>query len=738
MRSPLYALALSTSVVTLCAAGCGDDGSTDGPVGTDPVTAELAPGSVVRGPGGLALGRPATLTGDAVSVSLEIVEPARPLPDGWAPRGSAFALSAAQDVDNGGDVTGFVVALPVPAGVDPTRVGAAGLTREGSSFEAPTPHWVRLRGQYAAAEGAVLVRVPRLGPTPRTVRLFEAPWIDTPMAQPPRPGAVGSIRVQLVSDIGWADGFALDADGVPAPSEAWMAFHEEMLNAALDDYRDARFVPFQLGYDGLDLWLDPPALSYFGEVKYAVDVRTYRTTPQLADAPCEVSTHPDRPGTIHGVYDPTWDALTLCAPRGAGPDDAEAAAVERGTAYHELFHAEQHVYLSASMIEGQRWFSESTATLAQGLQTSATPTRIGERDPRSVAVSLLDEGSTRDTSGAPYEAQDFWAFAARQNGLDLEGVMAPFLLAGDVTPGAVAAAFSELPFAEDLDETYGKWTQDQVFDACTLDESVTGEITELGDVVFGGSEPDYPAPLTVTLPPLTARVLRLSTANVRTEAARLRVSLSSPLAVVEHSMVYGRLDVGGGCVIDEAKRGTTDTRSNVFELASGDQATIVLVVANGSHDETLSGTVTIERAPLVYTFDDGLEGWVGGVVDGFARAEREESIGDPPGCLMMDGSDFGDPDGEPNAWFTRAVPIPPGTTTLSFTTRATPDGDGALRVRVDGDVIQDWRVLAGDDWVERRLDVSAYAGRTVEVRFEQTDDDVGIGEHRYVDNVTFE
>ncbi len=66
--------------------------------------------------------------------------------------------------------------------------------------------------------------------------------------------------------------------------------------------------------------------------------------------------------------------------------------------------------------------------------------------------------------------------------------------------------------------------------------------------------------------------------------------------------------------------------------------------------------------------------------------------------------------------------------------------DGALRVRlVDDDgashILLPWEVLAGDSWRQRTADIAAFAGQTVTLFFEQGDNDVGNGEHRYVDNV---
>ncbi|MFW6098272.1 MAG: hypothetical protein ACOC9Z_09345 [Chloroflexota bacterium] len=86
----------------------------------------------------------------------------------------------------------------------------------------------------------------------------------------------------------------------------------------------------------------------------------------------------------------------------------------------------------------------------------------------------------------------------------------------------------------------------------------------------------------------------------------------------------------------------------------------------------------------------------------------------------------------------RPVALPSNFDLLYFETKA--NVDGALRVRlVDDDgashILLPWEVLAGDSWRERTANIAAFAGQTLTLFFEQGDNDVGNGEHRYVDNV---
>lgn len=144
---------------------------------------------------------------------------------------------------------------------------------------------------------------------------------------------------------------------------------------------------------------------------------------------------------------------------------------------------------------------------------------------------------------------------------------------------------------------------------------------------------------------------------------------------------------------------------------------------------------------LFWTFAVGKEGWQDGAGKGKDdKAQWLRHEGNPPGCLFLDGSDFGRKDSEPNSWFRREVLLPVNARYLRFQTRGSADGnDGSLRVRLwDGStwhVLLDWEVMGGKEWRTREADISRWAGRRVIFSFEQDDDGEGNGEMRYLDNV---
>lgn len=142
---------------------------------------------------------------------------------------------------------------------------------------------------------------------------------------------------------------------------------------------------------------------------------------------------------------------------------------------------------------------------------------------------------------------------------------------------------------------------------------------------------------------------------------------------------------------------------------------------------------------LQFTFDNGLDGWTTGHMGGeYDSAEWSEDHGNPPGSVRLDGSDLGASDGQPNSWMSRVITLPANFDLLYFETKA--NVDGALRVRLVDEggtshILLPWEVLAGESWRERTANIAPYAGQTVTLYFEQGDNDVGNGEHRYVDNV---
>ncbi len=170
--------------------------------------------------------------------------------------------------------------------------------------------------------------------------------------------------------------------------------------------------------------------------------------------------------------------------------------------------------------------------------------------------------------------------------------------------------------------------------------------------------------------------------------------------------------------------------------------------------------------PLLSTFATGLDGWTAtppDVLPCFNHASWDSSgyvaldgADDRPDCIKSEDM----PDGQPNSSISKVVSLPVDATSLEFDVaghdRASPDhvADGDLRIRfVDIDnggmstTVLDWTTITGAAFVEtdpppitfshRVLDISAFAGKTVRVFFEQGDNGPGENEQVYLDNIYF-
>ena len=142
---------------------------------------------------------------------------------------------------------------------------------------------------------------------------------------------------------------------------------------------------------------------------------------------------------------------------------------------------------------------------------------------------------------------------------------------------------------------------------------------------------------------------------------------------------------------------------------------------------------------LDFTFALDLEGWIPEHGDKeYDRALFLPDEGNPGGCAMLDGSDLGTPDADPNSSLSRVIELPEGVASIKFETRAAENGSLRLRLVDAGGTshtLLDWEVLSGPTWVSRTADLGAFAGDEVTILFEQNDNDVGQGEMRYIDNI---
>jgi hypothetical protein len=203
----------------------------------------------------------------------------------------------------------------------------------------------------------------------------------------------------------------------------------------------------------------------------------------------------------------------------------------------------------------------------------------------------------------------------------------------------------------------------------------------------------------------------------------------------------------------------TDTLRQVAGIAPNDSGTVTVVMRRIGGDcsglfflnshRTLA-TLTISfLTEIRFTFDRDLEGWTTtnyGVPDGtppWSYTHWDSQNG--KGVVNMDGRDTTS-NNVPDAKLSKSIDLPAGITTMSFDVSAhnRPDSHVRCRLLINGQVKFD-EVIVGPQppafrYVTKTVDVSAFAGQTVTIQFEQHDNGSngqfpGSAKHMYIDNI---
>lgn len=563
---------------------------------TTPSSTIGAAGGVVFGPGGVALGVPAGTIGADVTVVLEVVAPpASPIPADLVAHGDVYRASSSTRVDVKDLFGGLIVGVPVPGGLQPSRLRAALLVPGGE--ESRAEDWSILPGFYDAPRKLLLARLYGLTPAGATLQLVE----DTAPATLRTPSTARVIRT-LAAAVGdpWPVGFEV-LEVSPQPLPGAKAFFEAQLNLALERYKAAGFAPFDIQTAESGLSLDPPSVAIPSSPLYRVTLQ---------------GLHAAGPGTgflrvcetgggasVNGEYRAASKELVLCAQATAGAmqDPANVAAMI-GTTFHELFHSIQAVHLGQPPPETARYFKEATAVLAGvwGPQVNDTVVRDAARDLR-----LVDEPLLQITGQAPYNAQDFWEALAQTSHLTFPALMQAFLVKGDVSPAKVDEVLSGSPFGSTLPKEYRGWVRSQAADPTTCIRAV-GSSLVVGQVdITEGGATGIPPVQSLQVPPLATRVLELGITN----------STSGPVGfLLMFSGDWGAPTPDGGSpvVITELQ---TDSAINItcttlpdgplplrngsathrVAVAPGGTTTVFVLGVNGNHDRDLTGQISFSR-----------------------------------------------------------------------------------------------------------------------------------------------
>ena len=204
---------------------------------------------------------------------------------------------------------------------------------------------------------------------------------------------------------------------------------------------------------------------------------------------------------------------------------------------------------------------------------------------------------------------------------------------------------------------------------------------------------------------------------------------------------------------------SSDTLKRAAGLAPGDTGIANVVfrraggICSGSlgliHHKTLGTLALSFRNEIRFTFDNDLEGWTAvnsGTRDGtppWAYTVWDYQNG--KGVVNMDGRDT-QLDSAPEATISKSIALPAGVTTMSFEVSAhnRPDSHVGYRVLINGQMLLN-DVIVGPSppafrYITRTVDISAFAGQTVTIQFEQHDNGSngvfpGSSKHLYIDNI---
>ncbi|HKQ31262.1 MAG TPA: hypothetical protein VJS66_08260 [Burkholderiales bacterium] len=445
--------------------GGGGDGQTSSGSGGEVSQATLVNGGMVVGTDGVTIAALAkTLTSPIDVFISETAAPAESLPADTRALGKYYQLLA--DTASMVPTTSpFVLSFPVPAGADTARLALGVRVPGDRSLDAGRSgwEWQFLYGRYDAARNTFLATIPFLSDAGRIFVLAQSDDFESPPtgAAP----VAGSFRVAAASTIA-SPGEGIIMQGVDFYVRCRhlppLSCTDAMKQGLADRLEETRAELILQGFKEprLPVQMEDIGLSSgdFIGLGYVVILARSGSDHCL-----------DSNGrAVSGLYDPETGHLTVCV---AGPDVAGGFPhASISTARHEYFHATQYAYTDVvrTWLDGAEveWFIEGTAAAAEFSyidESAGAPQRMylnGKWSIRrlDVEMSASQNDATYRDNVYEYEAQDFWVFAGRKFGQDLNSVI-PIL-----TAGATLEAIDTGLFGDSLKGMYWSWVKDQSFE----------------------------------------------------------------------------------------------------------------------------------------------------------------------------------------------------------------------------------------------------------------------------------
>jgi hypothetical protein len=496
--------------VALVSVACRPDTGT-GPSGPGSGEHPLAPGDVVEGPQGIAVGAPDGALDQTVTLDIEVVDPAQlpPLGADVEILGSMFRLSSPERVRVVGDVP-LLVGLPDTggdAGGAAVAVLAPAVGHDDAGFDDASLAWDVVEALDDATTGLPLLPVYNL--STHTDGIVVGLVRETAVSRASgrtAPRDLGS-QAETVGRFGGLCSPTFDA-GDCTPAE------EEAAARAGDDFYEAMVVQ-----RGFYRPMIQPLLLGVNSTLYPL---TFSFSTQLAAHRIDLT--PDgRAGCKNdwegrARYVAPLRRVYICLPNEAVDNmDQERQDVVN----HEVFHAIQYAYPAFWELSG---FARALYwPMVEGGANAATFSRDAMRTDGSDAFHPIDVPLVKShrfaTRGEDYDAQSFWVFVGRRQGVGVTYFQS--LYGTGFTAPLVDASFRSLfgP-AYDLGDAYWDWVKTVAFEAgvaggdldlngaCVLDERyIDGEVPrvtfEPGSGIFGYDT------FATQLEPLSARVFQI-------------------------------------------------------------------------------------------------------------------------------------------------------------------------------------------------------------------------------------
>jgi len=514
---------------------------------SDTLTVEALPPASLLAPDGLHLSDdgvvlaalPGTLDAAIGVFASETGAPGVPPPAGVEVVGPYYRIGSSEGAF--GDARPFVVALPVPDGVDTSQLALLHqvLPEDVTGTYLTGPTWELLTGVFDPRDRYFLTTIAGLAAGGRVVALVTGERLRSESVSR-SPNALRSQNAALVtSDHDVAFDVSCVSFDVPSINNRNLACGaddeaelEGVLETAFHDFADLGFPDPYLrrGIDPAGTALDVDA----GTVEVALGPYLAELQP-LRDVAADASRWPCGASdgiTNLGGYVSGSQSFFVCIGANGVFDAGGNPTRAVGTARHEYFHAIQFAYAGIRTGGIDLWVIEGTAVASEN--SLATMQRSPGRDLRPVDAPLAEVG---DTTLVHYRAQDFFVFAGRELGQGLGYLRAVFERGGrtnDVDEGLRA-----LGFTGGLPEMYRRWTRDQL-EASAGGGSISGCLLA----------PDVATPIAVPLDAaspvaavsgavasLSAEVVRLDFAAHPVARYPVQVSLSASLPTGLHLRV---------------------------------------------------------------------------------------------------------------------------------------------------------------------------------------------------------